>query len=350
MQKSYHFMCPKCNNNHSFYRYGKDLSGYQKYQCRNCKHQFAPDNPGAGQVGRPLRPERRKHPSCPMCGKASFLHHDYDHYSNYRCGDKRCNHSFFSWKQTAIASASMSNLFGKHNFKRMRYPVHLIVTALSMFYLGKNSFRNISLILRTVWGISVSHTTISNWCTRFAPLFDNIRIELLPLLNLNSDEWHADETVVKVAGRKHYLWFVVDAETRFVIGSHLSPYRSSPQAVSILAEAKRCGTPKALVSDRYAAYKVPMKALLPETQHIRVESFKDDISNNLIECFHKQFKAWYKTKQGFSSFDTANNLIAMFLFFFNFVRPHSALGGLTPAQVAGLNLSNKRKRELLLVA
>ena len=43
----------------------------------------------------------------------------------------------------------MSSLFGKHNFKRMRYPVQTIITALSMFYLGKNSFRNISLILKT---------------------------------------------------------------------------------------------------------------------------------------------------------------------------------------------------------
>lgn len=77
---------------------------------------------------------------------------------------------------------------------------------------------------------------------------------------------------------------------------------------------------------------------------------KDDISNNLIECFNKQFKAWYKTKQGFSSFESANNLISLFVFFFNFVRPHSALNGLTPAQVAGLNLSKQRKREFLLVA
>jgi len=243
----------------------------------------------------------------------------------------------------------MSSLFGKHNFKRMRYPVHLIITALSMFYLGKNSFRNISLILRTAFNINVSHVTISNWCTRFAPLFDDMRIKPLPSLDFNSDEWHADETVVKIAGVKHYIWFVIDSETRFVIGFHLSPHRDSPQAVSVLNEAKSHGKPQAVISDRYSAYKVPVKSILG-VKHIRVESFKDDISNNLIECFNKQFKAWHKTKQGFSSFQSANNLISMFVFFFNFVRPHSALNGLTPAQVAGLNLSNKQKREFLLVA
>lgn len=345
MQKSVSFSCPKCNNAHSFYRYGRDSEGYQKYLCRQCNHQFAPDRPraGAGQT-------ERKYPSCPKCGKATFLHHNHELYSNYRCCDKNCNHSFFVFKGTSISSPSMSSLLGKTDFKRMRYPVHTIITALSMFYLGKDSFRNISLILQLVFNIKVTHTTISNWSKNFAPLFDNMRLKLLPMLNLNSDEWHADETVVKINGVKYYIWFVIDSETRFIIGFHLSPHRDSPQAFSVLAEAKKLGIPSSIVSDRYAAYKVPVKSVFDDTKHIRVESFKDDISNNLIECFNKQFKAWYKTKQGFCSFQSANNLISMFVFFFNFVRPHSALNGLTPAQVAGLSLSNKQKREYLLVA
>ena len=352
MQKLYQISCPKCNNNQNFYHYGKDPDGYQKYQCRACKHQFAPDRPSVAREGAAGtgRPRQRPYPSCPVCGKASFLHHDYEHYSNYRCCDKRCCHSFFVVKGNAVTPPSMSALFGKTDFKRMRYPVFLIITALSMFYLGKSSFRNISLILRTAFNIKVSHVTIANWCTRFAPLFDNMRLKLLPMLDLNSDEWHTDETVVKIAGVKHYIWFVVDSETRFIIGFHLSPHRDSPQAFSVLNKAAEHGKPRAIVSDRYSAYKVPVKSLFSGVKHIRVESFKDDISNNLIECFNKQFKAWYKTKQGFSSFHSANNLISMFIFFFNFVRPHSALNGFTPAQVAGLNLSNKQKREYLLVS
>jgi transposase-like protein/rubredoxin len=349
MTKTINLLCPKCNNSHHFYRYGKDPDGHQKYLCRSCKHQFAPDRPRAGE-GQTGRPRRRSYPSCPVCGKASFIHHDYAHYTNYRCCDKRCNHSFFAVKGNAVAECSMSKLFGKTDFKRMRYPVFLIITALSMFYLGKNSFRNISLILKTAFNIKVSHTTISNWCTNFAPLFDNMRIRLLPLLDLNSDEWHTDETVVKVAGIKHYLWFVIDSETRFIIGFHLSPHRDSPQAFSLLSEAATHGKPSAIVSDRYSAYKVPAKSIFQGVRHIRVESFKDDVSNNLIECFNKQFKAWYKTKQGFSSFAAANNLISMFVFFFNFVRPHSTLNHLTPAQVAGLALTKRQKQEYPLVA
>jgi putative transposase len=352
MMKSYQIVCPKCNNFQNFYRYGKDNFGYQKYQCRCCNHQFAPDRSSVARDGEVQTGGRRRrsYPSCPQCGKASFVHHDYDYYTNYRCCDKKCNHSFFVVKGNAVAESSMSKLFGKTNFKRMRYPVFLIMTALSMFYLGKSSFRNISLILRTAFNINVSHTTISNWCHNFAPLFDNMRLQLLPMLDFDSDEWHMDETVVKISGKKHYLWLIIDSETRFVIGFHLSPHRDSPQAFSLLSEASNHGKPKALVSDRYNAYKVPSKSVFEGVSHIRVESFKDDISNNLIECFNKQFKAWYKTKQGFTSLQSANNLISMFIFFFNFVRPHSALDGQTPAQVAGLKLTKKQKQKYFLVA
>jgi len=345
MVKVYPVRCPKCNNDHSFYRYGKDNQGYQKYLCRHCKHQFSPD----ALIGKSARPRQRPYPSCPRCGKATFLHHDNQHYANYRCCDKKCNHSMFTPKPTAIPPPSISKLFGKTDFKRMRYPVQTILTALTMFFVGKSSFRNIALILRSVMNVPVSHTTIGNWCTRFAPLFHNLSLELIPLLDLSSDEWHADETVVKIAGVKHYIWFVVDSETRFVLGYHLSPRRDSSQAFILLHSVMALGKPSSIVTDRYGAYNVPAKSM-SGVQHIRVQSFADDITNNLIECFHKQFKAWYKTKQGFASFNSANNLIAFFVFFFNFVRPHSALSNLTPAQVAGLKLSPKRKRELLLVA
>lgn len=57
-----------------------------------------------------------------------------------------------------------------------------------MFYLGKNSFRNVAEILRVTNNVKVSHTTISNWCKKFAPYFNNIALELVPMLDFNSDE------------------------------------------------------------------------------------------------------------------------------------------------------------------
>lgn len=139
----------------------------------------------------------------------------------------------------------------------MRFPVHIILSALTMFYIGKNSFRDISLIFRLTYGVKVSHTTVSNWCKKFAPLFNNISLDLIPLLDFNSDEWHADETVVKIKGIKHYIRFIIDCETRFVLGFHLSPLRCSSQAFSLFDSVKDLGSPAAIVSDRLWAYDQP---------------------------------------------------------------------------------------------
>ena len=42
-----------------------------------------------------------------------------------------------------------------------------------------------------------------------------------------------------------------------------------------------------------------------------------------------------KAKKGFNSFEKANNLIYLFIFHYNFIRPHGSLNNCTPAEVAG---------------
>ena len=106
--------CPKFNSL-SLYKFGKDKFGNQKYQCRNYKHQFDPIHIKSNSS--------RKYPSCPVCNKASFLHHDYD------------NYSFFRVKPNLNLPTSMSNIVGKDDFKRMRHSIHIIISALTMFYI-----------------------------------------------------------------------------------------------------------------------------------------------------------------------------------------------------------------------
>lgn len=206
-----------------------------------------------------------------------------------------------------------------------------------MYFMSKNSCRNISLLLSRLFNICLSHVTVAAWCSKFAPLFHSLSLSFLPLMDFNSDEWHADETVVKINGRKYYIWLIVDSETRFVLGFHLTKSREECSAVSLFNSVNSLGSPSSIVSDRLPSYNMPVKLCFPKSSHIKVNSFNDDISNNLIESFNKTFKSWYNTKQGFSSFESANNLICVFIFFYNFLRPHSGLNNLTPAQVAGLN-------------
>lgn len=54
--------------------------------------------------------------------------------------------------------------------------LRITLVALSMVYIDKNPFRNIALILRVINNVKVPHTTISNWCEKFATFFNNISL------------------------------------------------------------------------------------------------------------------------------------------------------------------------------
>ncbi|WP_141669553.1 integrase core domain-containing protein, partial [Clostridium septicum] len=103
----------------------------------------------------------------------------------------------------------------------------------------------------------------------------------------------------------------------------------------LVNEAKKIGEPANFITDRLPSYNEAVATLLPNTTHIPVAPMSSDTNNNLIESFNKTFKTWYKTKKGFNSFQKANNLIYLFIFHYNFIRPHGSLNNCTPAEVAG---------------
>ena len=240
--------------------------------------------------------------------------------------------------------------FGKTNFKRLRFPLFVVMQALMLFYVANSPARKISRFLFLSFNIKVSHVTICKWVKYFAPIFQEKAFSFSSNLDFNSDEWHIDETVIKINGKKYWIWFVIDSETRFIISFHISELRSEENAATTLFNASKLGHPSSIVSDRLAGYNVSVKTVFPNLKHIKVQSFADDICNNLIESFNKTFKAWYKSKLGFKDFNSANNMVFMFTYFYNFINPHSSLSNLTPAQVAGANYSDKDKQQLLLAS
>ena len=87
---------------------------------------------------------------------------------------------------------------------------------------------------------------------------------------------------------------------------------------------------------------MPILLAYPKSKHHRYPSFADDCSNNVLESFNKTFKAWYKTKKGFHSFDSAMDMISDFLFYYNFIHSHSSLSDQAPACVAGVLYSQEQ--------
>lgn len=52
---------------------------------------------------------------------------------------------------------------------------------------------------------------------------------------IQSDDWHADETVVFINGEKYYLWLAIDSETRFILAFYLTKSRSSDSAYTLIS-------------------------------------------------------------------------------------------------------------------
>jgi len=104
-----------------------------------------------------------------------------------------------------------------------------------------------------------------------------------------------------------------------------------------------------VVMDRYYAYREPVRRFFPNTDFIQVESFDDIINIIPSKPLTVSLRLGTNPKEGLSLVDSANLLISLFVFFYNFVRPHSSLNNLAPAQVAGAKYSDKARQKFLLI-
>ena len=169
MTKASDVTCPRCHSS-DLYKYGFDYYDNQKYQCQRCKRQFAPASLAKQNIY--LNPENYKYQPCPKCGKATFLHHDYNYYKNLRCCDKSCNHSFSEPKFKEIEPLPQDiSLPGKFNFKGMRHSPNLILMALYQYYHLNSTTRKISQFLKAYYNVEVSHVSIASWAKNLLLIF-----------------------------------------------------------------------------------------------------------------------------------------------------------------------------------
>lgn len=105
------------------------------------------------------------------------------------------------------------------------------------------------------------------------------------------------------------------------------------------------GAPATIVSDRLSSYLI----LFDSSKHIKVQSWFDETTNNLIESFFKRFKHKYKICHGLKVEASVQALLEGFFFFYNYIRPHSGLNNETPARVTGVKYSELQRVNLFLM-
>lgn len=90
-------------------------------------------------------------------------------------------------------------------------------------------------------------------------------------LYLQSDDWHADETIVFINSKVCHTRLITDSETRFILTFHLIKSRNADSAFTLINKAKNFGKPTNFVTDKLSSYNEAIAMVLPDSKHIPVD-------------------------------------------------------------------------------
>lgn len=253
---------------------------------------------------------------------------------------------------------------GREGYHKRRSDPEMIAKALDLYFRGV-SFRQVADHFGQVYGLKLSPMTVYRWVTHFGKL----AAEWMDRQGARTGErWNIDETVVSVDGDKKWVWNVLDAETRFLLATHVSSTRSLAHTRAPLKKAKKVADtlPTEIRSDGMITYPEAIKREFSRRRrpsdpprdlkqahsaywspHRIVPSIRAPESNNLIERLHGSEKDRIRPMRGFDTMDGTAALMEGYRVHYNLVRTHLSLGT-TPGQAAGLpDFSGFRWRAIL---
>lgn len=348
------FVCPYCNAPKD-YLY-KNNGSHNQVLCKVC--------------GRTTYSDARDFSDkiilrCPHCSHALAHKKDRKHFIIHKCVNPKCSYYLHNLKK--VDKRHLSEPFGKNKYK-----LHYIYREFTVDFfkmdissLPKNSsslkftkhssyimslcltihvnlglsLRKTAQALKDLYNINISHQQVANYARTAAlvikPFVDNYDYE-------PSNTMTADETYIKVRGVKGYVWFIMDAVKRSILGYQVSDNRGVGPCILAMRMALRNFKEKLpqgfkFIADGYSAYPLAAQQFFIKygkrfkfdiTQVIGLTN-DDAVSKEfrpykqLIERLNRTFKASYRVKCGYDNFDGANYNLALWVAYYNFLRPHS---------------------------
>jgi len=235
-----------------------------------------------------------------------------------------------------------------------RYTPEMVSLTLDLYFSGM-SLRKIARTVNNHFGTEMGSTSIYRWIQTYIPKISEYVNTLEPQL---SESWHADELFVKMKGgvketqykqtNMAFLWNVMDRKTRFLLASRLSSHRNVNGAVGAFNEARKVAhgsEPERIFADGLNAYPQAMTYWDGEGQKpelvAKVGIRKPAATNNRIERMNGTLRERVKVQRGWKTMKTP--LAEGQRIHYNYVRPHSALDGQTPADAASVGVEGKNK-------
>lgn len=353
MAKDSKVNCPKCHSD--TWKFGKDPNfNKQRYRCKNphCAYQFVP--------GRPER--QKKYPSqiCPKCGSGmSIFKHLSDGY-RLRCnrynanGKRKCTHKVnvplpgraFKIADDPLQAINLDKIAVPFCWNKMHFSKDTLSIVAYLVVLHAIPAPQISDIMKALFGMDISHDTITRWAHKISL---NLHQNLGPLQVPYSPHKRlfTDETQFHVRGNKRWVWAGKDSKFDSIQTWFLSPKRCTEYARSALniAFTNSPSLWKAnVVTDGLHSYPCALDDLGYETEkrHIRYVGWDWDpikrVNNNRLERQWSDFKTAAAAYRGFKSDLGLWCFITARTYRHNYFMPNKRLDGKTPAQTAGKKL------------
>ncbi len=229
-------------------------------------------------------------------------------------------------------------------FERMKHDPQGITTAMQLYFSGE-SLRNTARSLKLL-GVHVSHQTIYNWINKYVNLMSNYVDKLKPKV---SDSWRADEVWINVRGNLKYVFALMDDETRFWLAQEIADTKHKHDAGNLFKKGREVAgrRPQTLITDGlpfyHHAYLKEFRTMkkATRTRHVNTIKMQGDPNNNKMERLNGEFRDREKVMRGLKT--TKTPIVTGYQLYHNFIRPHEALNGRTPAQACGIEVEGKNK-------
>src|SRR5437764_7638659 len=133
------------------------------------------------------------------------------------------------------------------SYHRHRFPPAVIQHAVWLYLRFTLSYRDVEELLAQR-GLDLSYESVRNWVLKFGPLIARRLRQNRPR---PSDRWHLDEMVVRIAGKRMYLWRAVDHEGE-ILDVLLQRRRDRRAAVRLMRKLlrKQGFAPKIVITDK----------------------------------------------------------------------------------------------------
>jgi putative transposase len=189
------------------------------------------------------------------------------------------------------------------SYRRHRFSPPIIQHAIWLYLRFTLSYRDVEELLAER-GLDVSYETVRRWVLKFGA---TVAQRLRRRRPRPSDRWHLDEMVVRIAGRRMYLWRAVDHEGE-ILDMLVQRRRNKRAALRLMRKLlrKHGVAPKLVVTDKLRSYGAAFRDL-----HLTCRHDQGLRKNNRAENSHQVVRRRERKMQRFKSAASAQRFLSM---------------------------------------